>query len=350
MPYVALDRQILWVDTGVLSTAAGAGGIAPSPGPGDGFHPAPFEVISSLPPLPRAGHLACVTDPQRSVRLIGAAARRAGLHQPVLWLASPAGQRLIGHLDESAVIYHHLHGTDPADENVRALAGRADLVVAPSPATASAFAPEKFRVLADGVSQELFATPAQPAPALPIDRPVAGFHGRIDGSFDVGLLTAVAERLPQWQFLLIGPVAADAPALPDLPNVVVAGPRPHAELPRYSQHWQAAMLLRRRPCGDRLPQQLREYLAVGTPIVGCVDGLPQRLRALICAADDADRFVAGLEAALNESRQWRIRRREVVEGEAWSARAGQVAVMLDELVPPDRLCACRCGRLQQASI
>jgi len=350
MPYVALDRQILWVDASVLDTGRETSASARG-GAGGCLDAAPFEVISTLPPLPRVRHLACVTDAEHAVRQVAAAARRAGICRPVLWLAAAAGRRLIGQFDEQAVVYHHLDGVPPGDGDAgAALAECADLIVTGSRSAAAAFPPGKVRVLADGVSPELFETPMQPAPALPSGQPVAGFHGRIDRSFDAALLAGVARRLPHWQFMLIGPVADDAPTLPDMPNIAVLGPRPHPELPRYSQYWTAAMLLRRRPLTDRLPQQLREYLAAGAPIVGHADGLPHGLRHLVAAAGGVDAFVAGLEAALGESREWRKRRRRALQGEVWPARAAEVAVMLDDLVPPARPLACGRGRVQQARL
>jgi hypothetical protein len=333
MTYVALDRQILWVDADVLRrNAAGSGTVAPPLSGGCG-EPAPFDVISQLPPLPRAGHLACVADGQHAVRLVAATARRVGIRRPVLWLAAAEGRRLTGLMNEQGVVYHQLADALPDTVDAAALAADADLIVTGSPAAAAVFPAERARVLADGVSPELFATPMQPAPTLPLDRAVAGFHGRIDASFDAALLDAVARRLPHWRFLLIGPLAKDAPPLPQLSNVTVLGPRPHAELPRFSQYWTASMLLRRGAVGDRLPQQLREYVAAGAPIVGHCDGLPQALRPTVWGADGADDFVAGLQAALREPREFRARRRRALDGDVWPARAAEVAAMLDALVP-----------------
>lgn len=340
MPHLALDHQILWVD------ADGLAGAQP---------PAAAPPLASAAPFPvlRAGAWERGRDQGHDQDHSGAAADRArrirrracqeGLGPALLWISTPAGCDLIGQLGERAVIYHCLEAgpgqVAAADQVSARLAARADLILAATPALAARYPAGKTRVLGSAVDLELFATPAQPAPelaaALASGRPVAGFHGRIDATFDASLLGAVAARLPDWLFLVIGPVQAPLPRLVEQPNLHLLGPRAHAALPRYSQHWQASLLLRRAAPGSggdaSLPLQLREYLAAGTPIVGRPDGVPATLLDLVTPADDVDALAAALDDALAEPPRFRAERRLAVRGESWAARAATASQWLNGL-------------------
>ena len=223
------------------------------------------------------------------------------------------------------------HDTAAAME--QELAARADLILAASPVLAARFPGRKTRLLEHGVDIDLFSNPAARAADLPEGEPVAGFYGSLSEWLDVELLEQVARLLPQWRFVLIGPVQTGLGALPALPNVSLLGPRAHADLASYSQHWTAGMMPFRdtpqiRACN---PLKLREYLAAGRPVVATPFPALRPYKQDLSIAQGPAAFAAALEAARTDTADRARARRAAVAGEDWSARAELAANWIDAL-------------------
>ena len=77
----------------------------------------------------------------------------------------------------------------------------------------------------------------RPADIAHLHRPLAGYIGTLhEDRLDIDLLISVAQKLPDTQFLFIGPSAlspASTDVLSKLPNIQLLGSRPYQELPAY---------------------------------------------------------------------------------------------------------------------
>ncbi len=271
-------------------------------------------------------------------RKVGGAARAAGLQRPVLWISLPSAVDAIGALGESAVVYYcgddfgALAGVDHARclEMEAELADRADLILAASPAMAARFPAAKTRLLPHGVDLDLFQTPVPRAADMP-EGNVAGFYGTLAEWLDYDLIAATARRLPDWHFVFVGHVAADISAISGLPNVTLLGPRPHAALPSYSQHWTIGLI----PFVDNAqirasnPLKLREYLAAGRPIVATPFPALMPYARHVAVATTADGFVDALLVANSDANS--AGRRAAVAAESWDARAARAAELIAAL-------------------
>ncbi|MBV9945559.1 MAG: glycosyltransferase, partial [Myxococcales bacterium] len=103
-----------------------------------------------------------------------------------------------------------------------------------------------------------------------VPHPRVGFFGVLDERLDVELLESVAERRPDLQFVLVGPVVKIDPGrIPRRPNVHLLGPKPYAELPDYVARWDVAMIPFARNESTRFisPTKTLEYMAAGKPVV-----------------------------------------------------------------------------------
>jgi hypothetical protein len=190
--------------------------------------------------------------------------------------------------------------------------------------------------LTHGVDYQLFSTPVPWASDLPDDgRPIAGFYGSISEWLDLELLEAVVRRMPHWNFVLIGKAVVDTSALRGLPNVHLLGPRPHHELPRYSQHWNASLLPFRNNAQIQAcnPLKLSEYLAAGRPVVSTPFPALKPFRSLISVADSVESMVNALEdsVSLAGDSEFQQRSRSVVSSESWQSRAGLAGRWLDSI-------------------
>lgn len=103
-----------------------------------------------------------------------------------------------------------------------------------------------------------------------IEGPRLGFYGVLDERFDVDLLTELALRRPDWQFVLLGPIVKiDRSSLPALHNVHLLGAKRYEQLPDYLAHWDVALMPFAMNESTRFisPTKTPEYLAGGCPVV-----------------------------------------------------------------------------------
>jgi len=103
-----------------------------------------------------------------------------------------------------------------------------------------------------------------------IPRPRLGYAGVIDERIDMKLIGELAERRPDWQIVMIGPVVKIDPAtLPTNPNIHWLGMKDYASLPRYLGGWDVALMPFALNDSTRFisPTKTPEYLAAGLPVV-----------------------------------------------------------------------------------
>ena len=275
---------------------------------------------------------------------VGGAARAEGFIRPVLWVSLPSAVDAVGALGEAAVVYYAgddfgaLAGVDHERclDMEAELATHADLILAASPAIAARFPAAKTHVLPHGVDFRLFSSPA-PRPAdLPAGK-VAGFYGTLASWLDYDLIAATARLLPDWRFVFIGPEGSDV-ARADLallraqPNVTLLGPRPHAALPGYAQHWTAGLIPFRDTAQIRAsnPLKLREYLAAGRPVVATPFPALAPYAPHLAVATTARGFARALQTSVGDTGA--AARRAAVAGESWQARAAKAGALIRALV------------------
>jgi glycosyltransferase involved in cell wall biosynthesis len=153
---------------------------------------------------------------------------------------------------------------------------------------------------------------ADPADQAGIPRPRIGFAGVIDERMDLPLIAAVAARRPDWQLVMLGPVAKiDAATLPRLANIHYLGMKPYTALPAYLGEWDVGMLPFAHNDATRFisPTKTPEYLAAGLPVVATSIRdvvTPYGDIGLARIADGPEAFAAAIGAALAEGRCARL--------------------------------------------
>lgn len=145
-----------------------------------------------------------------------------------------------------------------------------------------------------------------PADQANIPHPRLGFYGVIDERMDLELLSGIALSQPDWQLVIIGPVAKIDPAvLPRHKNIHYLGVKDYKELPVYLAGWDLAMLPFARNESTRFisPTKTPEYLAAGKPVVSTSirDVVrPYGEEGMVLIADTVAEFVAAAEKAMQE--------------------------------------------------
>ena len=139
--------------------------------------------------------------------------------------------------------------------------------------------------------------------------PRFGFYGVIDERFDLELLTEVAERKPEWQFVIIGPVVKiDPESLPRLNNIHYLGNKTYNELPAYLSGWDIAIIpfLLNESTKYISPTKTPEYLAAGKPVISTsiTDVVnPYGISNLVHIADNANDFIKAAENELKPQKE-----------------------------------------------
>jgi len=241
--------------------------------------------------------------------------RRLGIRAPVTWFVVPHLASVVGRLGERLSVYYciddyaALPDVDPVA--VRAmddeLTRRADLVFVASETLLAAkreLNPESH-VSPHGVDYDHFVRAQDPALVVPEDvaqlaRPIVGFFGLIERWIDLGLVAWLAEQRPSWTFLMIGRVAVPDAEVPRLRNVVYLGRRPYETLPAYGKAFDAAIIpyhLTQQVLNAN-PIKLREYLAMGKPIVSVSTPEIDRFAAHVRIGRSREELLAHLDDAL----------------------------------------------------
>jgi UDP-galactopyranose mutase len=185
---------------------------------------------------------------------------------------------------------------------------------------------------------------SEPMDQANIPHPRLGFFGVIDERFDKQLLAQMAERRPEWQFVMIGPVVKiDESELPRRNNIHYLGSKSYKELPSYLAGWDVALLLFARNEATRFisPTKTPEYLAAGKPVVSTSirDVVrPYGEKQLVQIADQPDEFIAAAQALLSqtpeERKQWLSRVDSFLSVFSWDDTWARMSSLIEDVCAP----------------
>jgi len=166
-----------------------------------------------------------------------------------------------------------------------------------------------------------------------IPRPIVGFFGGIDDYIvDLDLLERVAKEVPGCSLVLIGDATLPIDDLVSLPNVHWFGFRPYEEIPSFGAGFDVALMpwLRNAWIEHSNPIKLKEYLALGLPVVSTDFPEVHHYSDAIAIANDADHFVRLVREAVDGKgvSTWQARQARV-ERATWDRQA-DVLVHLGE--------------------
>ena len=275
------------------------------------------------------------------------AALRAGIRRPLLWMHCPAGAPLMTSLPSAGVVmqrtdrFEAFPEADPVllSRQIKDIKNGAELVfyAAPHLENEEKAEVERTALVTHGVELKAFAAAGSAVDDDPEDmtglgRPRIGFIGGIDAhTFDPDLFRSVVARCPDLQFVMIGSCS-----LPDgwcpYDNVTFLGRKPYDGVARYMaamdvliMPWNKSEWIK--ACN---PIKLKEYLAVGRPVVTTDFPALKGWRDLVRVADEPAAFAAaireslwsGVDAAYARSR---------LTSETWDAKAGRVMCEIEDL-------------------
>jgi glycosyltransferase involved in cell wall biosynthesis len=219
----------------------------------------------------------------------------------------------------------------------RRLLDRAELVVYSNPDLALKRKAKKSEVVMLGVEAEHFSRPARgdPHEALRIGRPRIGFLGVVTPRENWEMVRSAARAAPDWQWVVLGPQKGVRPDGPG--NLHWIGAVDYAEVPDWTQHWDAGMVplaLSDFNLGS-WPLKFYEYLASGLPVVStpipAAARIAEEAPGLISIAPDesSEGFIRAARAALAaSSTELRRAARAIAGRHTWESRAQRILASL----------------------
>jgi glycosyltransferase involved in cell wall biosynthesis len=283
--------------------------------------------------------------------------RRENIRRPITWFMVPHLASIIGELGERLSVYYciddyaalpgvNVEAVRRMDEE---MTRKADLVFVASKmllADKLKLNPETH-LSPHGVDFDHFSRAQDPQLETPVDtahlpKPVIGFFGLIERWIDLDLVAYLAQQRSQYSFLMIGRTAVPAEELPSVPNIHFIGKRPYDQLPAYGRQFDVAIIPYRltQQVLHSNPIKLREYLAMGKPIVSVSAPEIDQYGDVVRIARTREEYLREIDNALaNPSTPDEIARRMArVSCETWDGRLNLVMKVVQRQLAQELVC------------
>lgn len=154
--------------------------------------------------------------------------------------------------------------------------------------------------------------------------PVIGYYGALAQWLDYPLLAALADKRPEWNFILVGDIFVDDLAgLEHKPNVQLLGRKPYSQMPLYLDHFDACLIPFRLYNVTHAvdPVKFYEYISAGKPVISTPLAEMSIYKDLLYFATGVDEFIEQIEGALAERDLALYKRRvELARANDWKDR------------------------------
>lgn len=269
---------------------------------------------------------------------IDLARRRIGINAPLVWIACPPGEVILGeYLNQAGVVYQRTDkfetflGVDSEriSKMDRRLKHAADLTLFCSSwlMLEERDSCKNSFFVDHGVDYERFASAGDNNPPtseeLPTDsKPIIGFIGGIDShTFDEDLFRRVTKLLPECTFLLVGGCSI-SPERILRDNVVMVGRKDYEDVPKYMAVSDVLIMPWRqnewiRACN---PVKLKEYMATMRPIVSTPFPELESYSRFVATARTPEEFAWAIKQAMDTPRHQLLDARRFVMDQTWDAK------------------------------
>ncbi|SDY60725.1 Glycosyltransferase, GT2 family [Amycolatopsis xylanica] len=299
-----------------------------------------FHVMSPLPlpfygsPFLRKVNAVLI---RAQVRVVAAALR---LSDPVIMVTIPTAWDVVRPMKRHSLVFNRSdrHADFPeADREVieeleRGLLGNADVVTYVSNVLLDSehdHTGDRAHFLDHGVDIDHFRPRTElPEDLASIPGPRIGFFGALDDFLvDFDLLERIAAELPDASLVLIGDSTHAMERFDKHPNVYWLGFRSYATIPDYGSGFDVAIMpwLDNEWIQHSNPIKLKEYLALGLPVVSTGFAQLESYTDRVRVATDHGTFVDAIHTSLAEGGlQTPERLRDSVRGFSWRSQAAEL--------------------------
>lgn len=268
----------------------------------------------------------------------------------LVWFYSPSFLPLLDTISADAIIYDcmdELSLFKGAPENLRKqeqkLLAMADLVLTGGVSlfeSKSRFS-DAIHCFPSSVDFPHFASAQNSIPIPPdmknIKKPVIGYIGVIDERIEMNLLLESAKLLPEYDFVMIGPLAKITENdLAKAENIHYLGMKDYDDLPNYLKAFHIAMMPFALNDSTRLisPTKTLEYMAAGKPIISTgIRDVVRQYAYCIPIVNSAETFKNAVKNMESSDQNKRMEDyREVLEKTSWDNTASEMIKLIKEVV------------------
>jgi len=287
------------------------------------------------------------------IRRIKGDARKLELQDPILWIIIPHMAVVAGRLNEKMVVYYCVddYSSFPGVDATRiaeydaALTKKANIIFAPAETIYRKkrnVNPSTF-LSPHGVDIPHFSkvfddTLLVPEDIKEIAHPIIGYFGLIEKWIDLELIRYLSENKPEYSFVMIGRVAQDISAFKNINNVHFLGSKAYKDLPKYGRLFDATIIpyvldYQVHNCN---PIKLREYLAMGKPVISVRTPETEKFSDVIEIADSHDEFSEKIKRSLSGNDEAAVtERRTRVKDLSWENRFAEISETIEDSLVED---------------
>jgi hypothetical protein len=154
-----------------------------------------------------------------------------------------------------------------------------------------------------------------------IKKPIVGYYGSLSDSNEWDVIRYCVINRPQYNFVFIGRKAIKDTGLENSSNVYFLGKKPFQDIPSYGRAFDVGIMfwVRSEWIINCSPLKLREYLAIGVPVVSTfIEEVKQNFANIVYNASDKETFLEYLDKAIMNKDAERIQMGfEKVKNDNW---------------------------------
>ncbi len=168
-----------------------------------------------------------------------------------------------------------------------------------------------------------------------ISSPIAVYIGALHDWFDVDLVYRSAISLPEYSFVIIGPVERDLSQLETLDNVFILGKKPHKQITQYLSNANVGIIpfdtVKHKELVESInPLKLYEYFACGLPVVSMYWHQLDELNSPALLCNTTEEFIHAIKQADKNNDKASIK--AFAENADWSKRLNDILIILNRSV------------------
>ncbi len=267
--------------------------------------------------------------------------KKLDFNRPIVWSYNPLDTRFLDEESRVTVFdavdhwaYHpaYRNQANRLLSNYKKIQEKADVIFTVSEVLKNELfqGREDARWVPNGVDWEHYQKreKARPDDLKGIPQPIAGYVGVIQERFDIKLVQKLANLLPRYSFVFIGPIWKKTRSeirqkLSGLANVYFLGAKPYQSVPDYLSCFKVGLIPHK---NNRLtrsmdPMKIYEYLACGLPVVSTPVACVGELEAWACFEKDSEKIAEDLKNAVEkDNKEKRTQRRDFIKNHSWEKR------------------------------
>ncbi len=169
-----------------------------------------------------------------------------------------------------------------------------------------------------------------------ISRPIVGYFGVIDERINLDLIKEVAEKLPEFSFVMIGPLAKISDNdLPRLSNIHYLGMKSYDDLPRYLKAFDIAMMPFALNDATKYisPTKTLEYMAADKPIISTrIKDVERDYSHCVEIIDSVDEFCEAIIGLKTKGLSNVVDYSDILANTSWDATAKKMEGIIKEKI------------------